>query len=431
PRARPALPAPAARAGAPRAEREVAFLHVFRTARGVPVLVARKEGSRIVHLGAYARGGAIEERDDEAGLTLLMAQTSVKGTERRTAAEIAAAAETLGGSVGASVGGESFGWGISVPAANAAAAAALLADVVQHPVFPDTAFATERAAALQELKQQRDDMYRWPMRLATESAFAGHPYGRPVGGTEASLTALDAARARAWHRERARAGELVLAVGGDAAHAELDALAAREFDALEMRATAAVASPAWPAEGSSRAETRAKKQTALALLFPGPSRTDPERMAAQLLAGIASGLGGRFFDELRDRRSLAYTVHAFAAPRRLAGAFGAYIATGPTQEDEARAGLLAEFARLRDEPVTAEELERAQVYALGTHAIARQGGGAVLGDMVDAWLIGEGLGALATFEARVRAVTPAAIRALAERWFDPARVVEGVIRGTG
>ena len=415
----------------PTFEREEAGVHVFRTARGVPVLVARKPGSRIVHMGAYARGGAIEEADAEAGLTMLMAQTSVKGTERRTAAEIAAAAESLGGSVGASVGGESFGWGISVPAGNAPAAAALLAEVVQRPAFPEAAFETERAAALQELRQLRDDMYRWPMRLATEAAFAGHPYGRAVGGTEASLAALDAARARAWHRERALSGELALAVVGDLAPEELAALAAREFDALEPREGASLAAPRWPGAGLRRAESRAKKQTALALLFPGPSRLDADRMAAQLLAGVASGLGGRFFDELRDRRSLAYTVHAFAAPRRLAGTFGAYIATGPTQEEEARAGLLAEFARLREEPVTAEELERAQVYALGTHAIARQGGGAVLSDMVDAWLLGEGLGTLATFEARVRAVTPEGIRALAERWFDPGLVVEGVVRGTG
>ena len=95
------------------------------------------------------------------------------------------------------------------------------------------------------------------------------------------------------------------------------------------------------------------------------------------------------------------------------------------------AGLLAEFDRLREVPVTDEELARAQTYALGTHAIARQSGGAVLGEMVDAWLTGEGLAELERYESRVRAVTPAAIRALAVDWFDPARRVEGVVRGTG
>jgi zinc protease len=383
-----------------------------------------------VHLGAYVRGGAVQEADDRAGLTLLMAQASVKGTERRTAEQIAAESESLGGSVGASVGSESLGWGMSVPLANAAAAAALLADVAQRPVYPVEAFENERAVARQELRLLRDDMYRFPLRLATEAAFAGHPYGRSVGGTETSLDALDAEQARAWHRAHALGGASVLAVVGDLEPAEAAALVAREFDAFREGEAPTLAAPQWHG-GGQRVETRAKKQTALALLFPGPTRADVDRVSAQLLAGVASGLGGRFFDELRDRRSLAYTVAAFAGPRRLAGTFGAYIATGPSQEDEARAGLLAEFARLREEPVTAEELERAQVYALGTHAIARQGGGAVLGEMVDAWLAGTGLAELAAYEQRVRAVTPASIMALAERYFDPARRVEGIVRGTG
>ncbi|MGZ8456537.1 MAG: M16 family metallopeptidase [Gemmatirosa sp.] len=427
----PTPQAPAVHTGAPALEHVEAGVHVFRTAQGIPVLVVRKPDSRIAHMGVYARGGASEEHDADGGLTTLMAYTGVKGTERRTAAQIAAEGEVLGGSVGASVGGESFGWGISVPLGHAAEAASLLADVVQRPVFADDAFETERESALQDLRQLRDDMYRWPMRLASEAAFAGHPYGRAVGGTEASLRAMDAARVRAWHRERALRGDAVLALVGDLDPHAAAALLAREFDALAPREVAPLARPAWPGDARQAVETRAKKQTALALLFPGPARDDPARVTAQLLASIASGLGGRFFDELRDRRSLAYTVHAFASARRLAGTFGADIATGPTQEEEARAGLLAEFARLRETPVSDEELVRAQTYALGTHAIARQGGGAVLGEMIDAWLSGEGLAELATYDDRVRAVTPAGIQALAERWFDPARRVEGIVRGAG
>jgi zinc protease len=116
--------------------------------------------------------------------------------------------------------------------------------------------------------------------------------------------------------------------------------------------------------------------------------------------------------------------------RRLAGSFGAYIATGPEQEDAARQGLLAEFRRLREEPVTADELERAKTYAIGSHAIRQQSGGAVLADVVDAYLFGS-LTELTTYDASIRAVTAESMRAMAERFFDQSRRVEGVVRGTG
>src|SRR5262249_38500870 len=143
-----------------------------------------------------------------------------------------------------------------------------------------------------------------------------------------------------------------------------------------------------PAMLTTRVESRDRAQTALTMLFPGPARDDAERFSAAMIASVASGLGGRFFDELRDQRSLCYTVNAFASERRLAGPRGAYIATAPEQEDAARDGLLAEFRRLREEPVSDEELERAKRYAIGVHAIRGQSGGAVLSDVIDAFVFG-------------------------------------------
>jgi zinc protease len=148
-----------------------------------------------------------------------------------------------------------------------------------------------------------------------------------------------------------------------------------------------------------------------------------------LLAGVASGLGGRFFEELREKRSLAYTVRAWGTERVSAGMFTAYIATDPMREDEARAGLLAECAKLREEPVTADELERASRYAIGSHAIALQSGSVVLAEMLDAWLFGEGLSELAEFEGNVLAVTARDIQDYAQSAFATDRRVEGIVRG--
>jgi zinc protease len=166
------------------------------------------------------------------------------------------------------------------------------------------------------------------------------------------------------------------------------------------------------------------------MLYPAPGRQDPDRFAASLIGGIASGLGGRFFDELREKQSLCYTVHTFLSERWTAGAFVAYIATSPDKEAAARAGLLDEFRKIREGQVTAEELERAQTYAIGAHQIRMQGGGVVLGEIADAFMFGA-LRELDDVARSVRAVTLADIQRVAIRYFDPARRVEAIVRGSG
>jgi zinc protease len=221
----------------------------------------------------------------------------------------------------------------------------------------------------------------------------------------------------------------VIAIVGDVDADQVAEQATRHFSELGMATTPSIAVPVWPTQTTERIEHREKAQTALALGFAGPSRTDDTRFAAHVLATIASGLGGRFFDELRDKQSLAYTVHAFASEYRTIGTFVSYIATSPAQESTARNGLLAEFAKLRDVPVTDDELRRAKRYLIGMHDIRQERGGAVLSDIVDAWLFGNGLHELQEFSSCVEAVQSADIQQLAQRYFDPDRRAEGIVRG--
>jgi zinc protease len=360
----------------------------------------------------------------------MLARTALKGTTRRTAAQISEEGEVLGGSVSGGASGETFGWTMSVPLRFAEDAVALLADVAENPTIPEEALATERAIALADLAAMRDDMYRYPMRLATMAAYSGHPYGVPVSGDETTLPTITSEAIREWHAARFLRGPSVIGVIGDADQDELAALVASHFGALEGGTPSQIAAPAWPSGLIQRIEQREKAQTALVMLFPGPSRSDDARFSASMIAGVASGLGGRFFDELRDKQSLGYTVHAGAIERSVAGMFMAYIATSPEKEEIARRGLLEEFAKLREKPVTARELDQARTYAIGTHAIRQQSGGAVLGDIVDAYLFGT-LAELDLFEEKVRAVTANSMQGVARAYFDEGRRVEGIIRGVG
>jgi len=411
-------------------ERVEAGVHVYRLPSGVPIVVKRREGSPLLYAGVFSLGGTSAESTAIGGRTLLMTRTAVKGTARRNAVQIAEAGEMLGGSVGTVVGGDSVGWTISVPAMHAAAAVELLSDVAQYPTFDAAALETERAIALADLATLHDDMFRYPMRLALQSAFAGHPYGVPSLGSEASLRAQTRDDLAEWHRAQFLDGHSVIALVGDGDPDRLADIAARHFRELRFAPSKPLPTPTWPGRIIEAVENRDKAQTALVLSWPAPTRTDPARFDVAMLSGIASGLGGRLFEELRDKQSLCYTVHAFSSERRAAGTFNAYIATSPEKEAVARAGLLIELAKLRDDLVSSEELLRAQTYAMGTHQIRQQSGGAVLGEMVDAWMFGS-LRELEEYEATVRAVSAIAIRETARKYFDPARRVEGIVRGVG
>src|SRR6185437_11267405 len=305
--------------GAPGLEAETARVRVYRTARGLPILVRKSGSVPIAHIGVYALGGACDEPAELGGLTTLLTRVALKGTRRRTAACIAVEAELLGGSIGAGAGAESFGWTMTVPSRHLTSALELLADVAQHASIDADALDTERAIALASLAQQRDDMYRHPMQLLRQAAFPGHPYGANVLGQDASLDRIQPADVREWQRARVIEGATTVVIVGDVDPDAAAREAALYFDALEAGIAPVLESSCWPAAPVERAEERDKAQTALALAFPAPARSDNQRHAVDMLAGVASGLGGRFFEELRDRQSLAYTVSAFASARRLAG----------------------------------------------------------------------------------------------------------------
>ena len=407
-------------------------VHFYRLGNGVRIAIKPRSASPLVSLGLFVRGGAIREEAARAGMTSLMARLSLKGTHRRTAEQLAVETETLGGVIVPTVTADLLSWSLTVPSHHFVRGLDLLLDVALHPVFPEHALERERKMALADLERVQDDMYRYPFRLFLEAAFEGHPYGFSLAATEAALRAVTADELREWHaREVLAGGPWLIAVGDVGDPDEAAAVITAELLGLpDARPAPLPERPSWPAAPRVRMESRSKAQTALVLAFPGPDRNDPALHAAEVLSNVLSGLGGRFFEELRSRRSLAYTVSAAPLVRSLGGAFVSYIATAPEREEEARAGLLEGFAQLREEPVTDEELRRAQRYTVGAWQIRGQTNAAQLGDLADALLLGRGVAELREFESAINAVTAESILELARRHFDPSRVVEGVVRGS-
>jgi zinc protease len=199
----------------------------------------------------------------------------------------------------------------------------------------------------------------------------------------------------------------------------------------DRRSLAPVGRAGGSLENSTKVVSRDKAQAALAMIFPGPSRREPDRLPAEVWAAVASGLGGRMFEALRDRRSLAYTVLASSWQRGRAGALITYIATSPEREQEARAAMLDELERFTQAPVSEAELRQAVNYLAGQAEVGRQSGGALAGEILEAWMIGNGLGDLENPGAAFRGVTADDVARVAQRYLRASERAEGVVRGTG
>lgn len=398
---------------------------------GVDILTARHGSESQVSFSAWRSRDHVEGPHD-AGIAVLALRSMLRGTERRDSGELALAMERLGGVLSTSVGGDSIGLGTTVLAEDVAEAAALVAETFFRPRFDPALVEIERLLMLEESAAISDDMFRYPIQLALGAAFQDVGYGAPGLGNAESLANLDAAAVAAWHHQGvARSRTTVVAVG-DVDPERLAGVVAAAF-AVEASDHGA---PPRPSEGElrvatgERRRTRDRRQSAFAMFFPGPSRRDPARFAAKVWGAVAGGLGGRLFDALRDRRSLAYSVVAAPWQRRRAGALLTYIATAPERLAEARAAMLDELAGFRDAPPTEDELTRAVGMLVGQAELARQSAGALAAEIADAWLVGDGLAELDDPARGYRAVTAQAVQEVAAG-LDPARMAEGVVTARG
>jgi zinc protease len=401
---------------------------------GADLLVRRKPGVPLVTLGVYVPRSEFDP-PAEAGLGALTVRSSVRGAGDLDTGELAFAFERLGGTLSASLASDWLGFATTVLAEHLGEAATLLQQVLEQPKLGNEDIATERDLMVVEAEQVADDMFRYPFQLGFAAAFGDSAYGLPVSGLPHTLAAIAPARVRGWHdRVLLGARPVVIAVG-DMEPEQASATLAGVFQDRPSHPDRRLFAPVPWVGGSngngSKVVQREKAQAALAMIFPGPSRRAPDRGAGEVWAAVASGLGGRMFEALRDRRSLAYTVLASSWQRGRAGALVTYIATSPQREEEARAAMLEELQRFSETPVSETELLQAVNYLSGQAEVGRQSGASLAAEILEAWLIGNGLGDLEDPAALFRGVTAADVSRVARDYLQPLARAEGVVRGTG
>jgi predicted Zn-dependent peptidase len=343
-------------------------VQVTRFPNGLTVLTEQMPHLRSCTVGVWVRRGSRHESSDWNGICHFIEHAVFKGTERRTALDIAVESDRLGGHFDAYTTHEMTGFALKVVDTALPSAFDLLSDMLARPRFDEEELRREQKVIIEEMKMVEDTPDEFLAEIFNAAYFPGHPLGRPIEGTAETVSTFGSGRTKEFHASAYAPRNLVIAAAGNVEHARLVELAARAFgsgDEGGARATQVEAAPVSqvedvPPHPAAPILVRRKKeleQAHLILASPFPSARDEDRYTASLLSSvIGGGTSSRLWQRVREERGLAYSVGAVGSHYTDAGIFQIYAGTSPEQLDEVLELSLAEMRRVLREPVGDEEL---------------------------------------------------------------------------
>ncbi len=399
---------------------------------GVNLLYLKSKAFPVVNVSVGFPGGRSDETDENCGLTQFLLRTALKGTEHRTADEVAFEVEELGHPLHVEASADHFTFSLNMLSRNLQKGVGLLLDVILQPTFPENEIEVEREAVKNHLNRLQDNMFTYPIELFYRSLYGMHPYGLPRNGTFDSLENFSHDQLLDWYRSVFRWKKMVVSVVGDADRQQAIDLISERFSVSrdgEEESRAEIL-PVIPPRGLQEViEDRNRKQTALAFGLSGVSLRDERYYDLEVLKNILSGMGGRLYMEVREKRALAYTVTAFNIGLLRGGAFFSYVAANPEKEAEVRKVLLDEFFKASTRRPTEEEVRVAKSYSLGSHDISLQGNQALANAAFLHHFSGRGMETLKVYREQIESVTAESVRSVAHQIMDVESAAVGIVRG--
>jgi predicted Zn-dependent peptidase len=333
-------------------------VQVTRLSSGLTVVTERMDRVETVSLGAYVATGTRHELAEENGVSHFLEHMAFKGTERRSAADIAEEIEAVGGHINAYTAREQTAYYVKVLKEDTALAADIIGDILTHSAFDPEEVERERGVILQEIGQANDTPDDIIFDHFQETAFPRQPMGRPVLGTEQVIREMPRTALTGYMRRHYAASSVVVAAAGALDHEQMLDLVGQHFRDLPSEAPP----PYLPGlyEGGEFRETRELDQVHIVLGFPSVAYGDPDYYPALLLSTLlGGGMSSRLFQEVREKRGLVYSIYSFAAPYMDGGLFGIYAGTGEREVDELVPVTLEELRKVQHQ-VSEPELARAR-----------------------------------------------------------------------
>lgn len=392
---------------------------------GVTILTERVPSVRSAAVGIWVRTASAHEARPKMGVSHLLEHMVFKGTERRTAQEIALALESRGGSLDAYTSRDTTCYQARVLDADLPRAVDILTDLVQRPALREADLQLERNVVLEEISTVQDTPDDQVFDLSSEALWPVHPYGYSILGTRETVSTLSTEDLKQLHGRAYFPGNCVIAAAGNLLHEDLlDELARHGWFEGGAPAHGPPSVPAVPAavRGGEARHAKDTAQTHIVFGTGGVRYADRRKYALMVLANIfGGGMSSRLFQRVREELGLAYAIYAFASFYREIGVVGVYVGTQPRTADQAVAAIRAEYARLAREGLNGAALAEAKQQTQGQMMLSLESPSARMYRLAGFPVYGEPYQSLDAMLAAVAALTEEEVASVAAEFFDPER----------
>ncbi len=328
---------------------------------GIRILTEKVPGAYSAALGFWVENGARHESRALSGASHFLERLLFKGTQRRSALDIAKEIDSVGGALNAFTSHELSCFYAKVAGEKLPLAIDLLADVFCHSLFDFDEIEKERRVILQEIHMVEDSPDELVQELFAEKYWPGHPLGQPILGTSQSVAGLDRDTLLQFLRERYTGSNLLITAAGDLSHRQVVDLVLATLGNLPAgRKTEIAPPPAAPLRQVNILNKRLE-QVHICLGTAGLPQGHPHRYTCQILNTILGGsMSSRLFQQLREQRGMAYSVYSYLNAHSDSGALAVHAGVAPDEAGHAVGVILREMSRLRKETVSTDELQFAK-----------------------------------------------------------------------
>lgn len=401
-----------------------------RLTNGLTILTEHMPGLRSVSLGIWVRRGSRHETPALNGICHFIEHALFKGTHRRSAHQIARESDRLGGHLDAYTAHEITGFALKVVDTALPQAFDLLADLLANPRFDEEDLNREQRVIIEEMKMIEDTPDELLTELFHAAYFPNHSLGRPIEGTEETVSSFDRATIANFHKRNYAPPNLVIAAAGNIKHAQLVELAGQMFGAESSGAEAVSAGPVSPQPAAPILVERKREleQAHLIIAAPWPSAKSEDRYAASMLGTIiGGGTSSRLWQSIREDRGLAYSIGAGGNTFTDIGMFTIYAGTSPGHLDQVVDLSLLELRRAVREPVTSEELQLAKEQAVSSVLLSLESSSSRVGSLARQEIIHGRRFAPEEIIRRIEAVTAEDVQRVARECFTTPKLALGAL----